>query len=100
MNRMARCWVGLLVAAPLGLLGCERSEQPPYAIPAGVSVDPPRRAPETGSMTLPGQEPSAPLPAGAEVPMVTDTVAVPTTRPEDTPAVLPEAPQQPAPPSD
>jgi hypothetical protein len=52
--------------------GCaERDPRPEFereqdAVPVGVEVTPPRSAPETGSVTVPGQEPDEPLVVGEE----------------------------------
>jgi hypothetical protein len=75
--------VCVLFATPLLVAACEHPQERRDPIPPGVSLDPPRQAPATGSLGLPGQEPAAPLPAGAEEPVLTDTVPVPTERPAD-----------------
>jgi len=71
-----RRWSILLCAVPVFFLGCERPEERGPEIPAGVSVDPPRRAAETGSLTLPGQEPDQRLEAGDQGATL-DTVSPP-----------------------
>jgi hypothetical protein len=77
MPRIRRLSTLLLVAVPLALVSCERPEDRREPVPPGVSVDPPRQTPGTGSLELPGGEPAAPLPPGAEEPVITDTVPLP-----------------------
>jgi hypothetical protein len=67
----------LLVLLPLLVGGCGDSGPPDDRIPAGVSVDPPRRAPETGSMAVPGDDPATREQTGAGQPVITDTVSPP-----------------------
>jgi|GEM_PF-5518591 len=67
----------LLILLPLLVGACGDSGRTDDRIPAGVSVDPPRRAPETGSMTVPGDDPAAREQAGEEQPVLTDTVTPP-----------------------
>lgn len=46
--------------------GAERDDLEQDAVPVGTEVSPPRGAQETGSLTVPGQEPETPLIAGEE----------------------------------
>jgi hypothetical protein len=76
-----RTFIPLLITLALGAAACERPQEQPDPIPPGVSVDPPRTAPEAGSIALPGGEPEAPLEAAAPPAEVEeDTVDV---EPED-----------------
>jgi hypothetical protein len=64
--------IALAAAAAIVLAGCgERDARPEIereqdAVPVGTEVAPPRSAPETGSLSVPGQEPDAPLIVGEE----------------------------------
>jgi hypothetical protein len=60
----------LVAAVPILFLGCDRTDVMDQPIPAGVSVHPPRAAPATGSLALPGEEPDA----AAQETTLTDTV--------------------------
>jgi hypothetical protein len=83
---MQRSSVGALVLALfLGTAACERPEEQPYVVPPGVSVDPPRAAPEAGSITLPGAQPDTVLEA-TEPPGATDPPDAPVA---ESPAVDP-----------
>jgi hypothetical protein len=60
-----RTLIPLLITLGLAAAACETPQEQPEPVPPGVSVDPPRAAPEAGSITLPGVEPEAPIEAAA-----------------------------------
>jgi hypothetical protein len=81
--RHLRKWSAcLLVAVSLPLVACREQTNPmPEPIPPGVSVDPPRRAAETGGLAVPGREPADREAAATQEPALTDTVTPPAQRP-------------------
>jgi hypothetical protein len=82
MRHLRRWSACLLVVAPFLLPACGQPDQQPEPIPPGVSVDPPRRAAETGSLVVPGQEPADREAAGTQEPALTDTVTPPVQQPD------------------
>lgn len=84
---MQRSTIGPLALLLLfGAVACERPEEQPYVVPPGVSVDPPRAAPEAGSITLPGAEPDTVLeatdPPGAAAPEAAPVTGEPAAAPD------------------
>lgn len=68
MHPLRRLIACALVATPLLVAGCDGSDRTENPIPAGVSVHPPRQAPQTGSLVLPGQDSAAVEQPGMEQP--------------------------------
>lgn len=70
-----------LLALPLAVTACERQDrQTADPVPPGVSLDPPRAAPATGGLLVPGVEAdTAPPAVGAPADTTpADTLAAPT----------------------
>lgn len=73
--RSKRTLIVTTCLAPLLLVGCDRRTDPQdFQVPAGVSVGPPRAAPMTGALAVPGQEPVEQLEAEAPPGEAVDTV--------------------------
>jgi hypothetical protein len=81
MHKLSRWTIGMLLVTPLAVVGCDTRDPAAEPIPAGASVDPPRRAAETGSMAVPGDEPTEPMPVGATEPVPADTMTPPVQEP-------------------
>lgn len=88
MKRKSSFYVLVLAAVPLMFGACDRQrpENSEYVIPPGVSVDPPRRAPQAGGLALPGTDPDTTQGGGT-----TSGAIQPDTLAADTP-VLPNRP--------